>query len=547
MVALSSHEPASSQLLRHDHLMPVRFTAYGGAGEIGGNKLLLEDGEWQLLFDFGMSFGALGAYFEEFLKPRTVRGLSDYLLTGLLPPLQGLYRKDLNALPEHATIWDRLRGSAGHRNDVHPRAVLLSHAHADHLGYVSLLRPDIPVVTGALTAAIAKAMQDGGQSTDDSQTVFLRPRTPKDDLLVTDPKTPYQQRPWSIVDGDAWPTDAAAYWDLRYSKSGPGPVTTPATIGVSEIDGHQIRAFPVDHSIPGGHGFAVQTSAGWVGYTGDIRMHGRHAEQTWDFAQALAELDPIALICEGTQAARPCGASESEVRDRAIDRVCQTEGLVVADFGPRNIERLETFLISARCANRQLVVLMKDALLLKAMHTVDSATPLPSGPDGLLIYDDRRAATTAWQDELTEEFADALITPAAINKDPGAYVLCLSFFDVTRLLDLGKMSSGAWIYSSSEPYDEESQLDMRRLRNWTNLLGLDFVGGVSESEAEAAGFHASGHASGADLQRFVNIVNPRSLIPVHLQPEGLDFYRRAFAKSSIRVREPCWGQPLTID
>ena len=95
--------------------MPVRFTAYGGAGEIGGNKLLLEDGDWQVLFDFGMSFGALGTYFEEFLKPRTVRGLSDYLLTGLLPPLEGLYRDDLNALPEHGAIWDRLRDSPPYR------------------------------------------------------------------------------------------------------------------------------------------------------------------------------------------------------------------------------------------------------------------------------------------------------------------------------------------------------------------------------------------------------------------------------------------------
>ena len=189
--------------------MPVRFTAFGGAGEIGGNKLLLEDDDWQILFDFGMSFGALGTYFEEFLQPRTVHGLSDYLLTGLLPPLEGLYRDDLNALPEHAAIWRRLRGSPGYRNDVSPRAVVLSHAHADHVGYISLLQPQVPVVTGGLTAAIAKAMQDGGQSTDDSQTVFLRPRVPRNGLLVTDPKTPFLQRPWSLVDGAGWSSDAA--------------------------------------------------------------------------------------------------------------------------------------------------------------------------------------------------------------------------------------------------------------------------------------------------------------------------------------------------
>lgn len=526
--------------------MSVRFTAYGGAGEIGGNKLLLEDGDWQVLFDFGMSFGALGAYFEEFLKPRTLRGLSDYLLTGLLPPLEDLYRDDLNALPEHAAIWDRLNGQPGYRHDVNPCAVLLSHAHADHVGYVSLLRPDIPIVTGALTAVIAKAMQDSGQSTDDSQTIFIRPRTPRDGLLVTDPKTPFQHRPWSLMEGMEWSSDAAAYWRHRYAKSGPDPVTKPVNTGISDIDGHKVRAFPVDHSIPGAHGFAVETSAGWVGYTGDIRMHGRHADRTWAFAEELAKLDLVALICEGTQAGRPRGASESEVRARAIDRVRRTLGLVVADFGPRNVERLETFLEAARRANRQLVVLMKDALLLKAMHTVDPATPLPSAPDGLLIFDDRRATTTAWQDEVTDEFASVLVPPSNIKTDPGAYVLCMSFFDVTRLLDLGETSAGAWIYSSSEPYDEESQLDMRRLRNWTDLLGLSFVGGVSESEAEAAGFHASGHASGPDLQRFIEIVNPRSLIPVHLQTDGLDFYRRTFGESSIRVRQPRWGESLTV-
>jgi ribonuclease J len=526
--------------------MPVRFTAYGGAHEIGGNKLLLEDGDWQALFDFGMSFGALGKYFEEFLRPRTVRGLSDYLLADLLPPLEGLYRDDLNALPEHAAIWSRLRDRPAYRDDLDPRAVLLSHAHADHVGYISLLRPNIPVVTGALTAVIAKAMQDGGQSSDDGQTVFYRPRTPRDDLLVTDPKAAYQQRPWEMLAGNEWTPDAAAYWARRYAKSGPEPRTSAVATGIRDVDGHQVRAFPVDHSIPGAHGFAVETSAGWVGYSGDIRMHGRHADKTWAFAHELARLDLVALICEGTQAARPRGATESDVRARAVDRVRQTQGLVVADFGPRNIERLVIFLAAAHHADRRLVVLMKDALLLKAMHTVDSATPLPSAAAGLLIYDDRRAMSTAWQDEVTDEFADALISPSAIRADPGLYVLCLSFFDVTRLLDLGEMSSGAWIYSSSEPYDEESQLDMRRLRNWTNLLGLDFVGGASESEAEAAGFHASGHASGPDLQRFIQIANPRALIPVHLQADGMNFYRQAFLNSSIQVLETRWGEPLII-
>jgi hypothetical protein len=49
----------------------LQITVYGGAGEIGGNRILLEwdDGGW--LLDFGTRFAATGKYFEEFVKPRT--------------------------------------------------------------------------------------------------------------------------------------------------------------------------------------------------------------------------------------------------------------------------------------------------------------------------------------------------------------------------------------------------------------------------------------------------------------------------------------------
>ena len=301
--------------------MAVRFTAYGGAGEIGGNKLLLEDDDWQIFFDFGMSFGTAGKYFEEFLQPRPSHGLSDFLQTGLLPPLEGLYRSDLSTLPEHAFIWNRLNQHPGYRNDIAPRAVLLSHAHADHVGYVSMLRNDIPIITSATSALIAKAMQDGGQSRVDAQTVSLRSARPKNGLLTSATNEPFEQRPWQILDKETWTTTAASYWTRRFSKTGPAAVTCEAAPASTSLEGHQIRAYPTDHSIPGTVGFAVETSAGWVGYSGDIRVHGRRGAMTLDFAHELAKLDVVALICEGTQAGRPSGTTEDDVRNRAIERI----------------------------------------------------------------------------------------------------------------------------------------------------------------------------------------------------------------------------------
>ena len=64
----------------------VTITIYGAAGEIGGNKILLEDRDTRVLLDFGASFRARGLYYEEFLTPRAPLGLLDSLVMGLLPP-----------------------------------------------------------------------------------------------------------------------------------------------------------------------------------------------------------------------------------------------------------------------------------------------------------------------------------------------------------------------------------------------------------------------------------------------------------------------------
>ena len=57
----------------------MKLTFYGGVKEIGGNKILLEDRDTKIFFDFGMSFGKRGKFFEEFLTPRTANGIGDFI------------------------------------------------------------------------------------------------------------------------------------------------------------------------------------------------------------------------------------------------------------------------------------------------------------------------------------------------------------------------------------------------------------------------------------------------------------------------------------
>lgn len=96
-------------------------------------------------------------FFDEFLRPRSATGLCDLLELGLLPPLRGIYRRDFE-LPGRE-VWERAASQSLYR-EPEVQAVLLSHAHVDHSGYISFLDSGIPVVTGLSAAVIAKAMQD---------------------------------------------------------------------------------------------------------------------------------------------------------------------------------------------------------------------------------------------------------------------------------------------------------------------------------------------------------------------------------------------------
>jgi len=521
------------------------ITCYGAVGAIGGNKILLEDGDARLFFDFGLDFGLAGHFFNEYLRPRPSRGLLDLLALGILPPLEGLYRDDL-ALPG---LWERFRGNPLYRNmsrgDALPAdAVLLSHAHLDHNADLSYVRPDIPVYSTRVSAFIARAMQVTGVSTFERELSYVSPRAPSESgELQSDRGSGYQARPCQFLDGGL-SAPALDFWQSLPSARKP-LMAACAECAVGSIAGLPFRWWPVDHSIPGAAGFAVRSSAGWIAYTGDLRFHGKNGGQSRQFARELAQLRPVALLCEGTRPfSEPNPVTETDVVANSLELVGKGSGkLVVADFGPRNVERLESFVQIAQASGRQLVILPKDAYLLQAIALADTDHyQTPERSPAIQLYADPKAAPRPWERALRDAWPNRLVAPGDVSRSPGDYILCFSLWDANDLLDLQGVEGGIYLYSNSKAYDEEQAADLDRLRNWVRHMGFTLHG--DPDDKNAIPLHSSGHASGTDLVDFVTTVHPEVLIPIHTeQPEWWD---AQLAGTGVRVRKPGLGEAIVF-
>jgi ribonuclease J len=491
----------------------LRVTVYGGAaGEIGGNRILLETDEGNWLLDFGTRFGETAKYFEEFVKPRCAAlGLRDYLRMGLLPPVEGLYRDDLSC--HEPDLWQRYRSHPHYRQLGDLRGVLLSHAHVDHNGCLGFLKPEIPVYTGLTTAIIGKCLQDPKPTGPDGELCYVVPREHNGaGVLGATRNAPRQQRKHYICEsGDDIERAMRALQPFWASVPGERTSIDAAPLELAEPHEFGVKFWRVDHSIPGSGAFAIRTSIGWVVYSGDLRMHGHSRWRTEAFARAAAALDPALLIIEGTRVDQEPSVTEPEVHQAVDDVVARTEGLVIADFSARNIERLRTFRDVAKARARRLVITTKDAYLLARLNLIDPQIPSPDA-EGLAILREPQGTVPNWEKEIHHEFAAHFVDASGIRREPGGYILCLSYWDICNLVDL-ELDGGTYIYSSSEAYSEEQRVDQERLLNWLRHFGFRVVGGLPGGEEGP--YHASGHIDGASLERLIEDIAPKRILPVH--------------------------------
>lgn len=478
----------------------MKIEILDGKDCIGGSKILVTNKYYSILLDFGINFNLWGNYFEEFLQPRTSTGIYDLWKLNLIPKISNIYRDDL-IISDFKEIVEKERV-------IDLKTIFLSHAHLDHSGFISLLKEDIQIVTSRVTKKLLKAMEETGDGKVFSQFTLVKKRV--------EDKDEYGEK--KLKSGkDKFERNFFEIEELNFE---------------GEFEGIKFKSFSVDHSIPGALAFYIELGDRSIVYTGDIRFHGKNSDLSYKFIENVKKLKPDILITEGTRMDKidEKPRKEIDVYYSSLDVVLKYKGkFVIADFGPRNIERLETFLNIAKESGRKLIVNIKDAYLLYLLKEENFKI---IDDDSLYIIIEKRMRDKSYVKEVKGNLGNKIITMDDLKKNIGDFIICYSYWDLVNLLDID-IEDGAYIYSSSEAYTEEQKFDTKRLLNWLKFLNLKPFGiELNFDEPHFSGdYHSSGHASFLDLIYMIDEINPKYIIPVHT--ESIKNFKERFKEKVI--------------
>jgi ribonuclease J len=448
-------------------LTSLRFL--GGTGEIGGNKILLTESGSKVFLDFGKSYAQEGEYFDfPLLQPREPTHL---LGLGILPDLKGFYK--------------------GQEEEHEIDAIVLSHPHGDHWDYTRFVKDSVPIYCAPLTRKVilAREMSSAGGISTDYKVASLTGTRGK----------------------EVWKT---------FEEMPPATTHT-----VEEI---QIQSFEVDHSIPGCYGMIAETRGGTVVYTGDVRVAGPRKALTEKFVEQAAKSEPEALIVEGTNVGEASISSEDEVRMKSGIIVGATSQLVVASFAAGDTQRINTFLTVAKECGRKLALSMKQAFMLLELR----GDPSYDGPNlddkDIQIFRKDKKTQREYEKEVIERFPDRVVDSTDVNVTQDKVILAASFLDFNELFELNPKPGSVFILSQSEPFNEEMEIDHRKLTNWLARYGLPLYQA-----------HASGHAKPHELKWLIKTINPKKAYLIHTEQPAL--YQKYLGDLGIETVVPELG------
>lgn len=442
----------------------TRFILYTGLRTIGGVNASVSYGRDRVLLECGGAYDHATAVYDGKILERRRRWIYDGLRAGLMPRVEGLYRReDLFDLPltsAEDSPWNT--------------AVFITHLHLDHMAYMGAVAPEIPVYLHPAAQKIEAALEATGRGV---------------------------------------PTVGRNYQDLL-----PG---APIRVG-------QIEVLPILCRDTGYRDFAflITTPDGTIHWTGDLCLHGMEAERTFRQADLLKERSIDVMLCDCTafmdsvlpmtvpdkdpkkilpsREVPPGMLSEQAYYEGLFTHLEKAAGLAVFNFYQRETDDAALFMDWARRTGRKCVFEPDAAYIVWKFFGI---RPYVYYPDDALTEGQRREA---WGRELVANSQE--VTPEDIARDPRGYLLQNSYEHIMELWSL-PAEKGVYLHADGIPIGafDPAYANMRRIVERT---GFAYVTFFCENYF--------GHGYPAQVKWFVDHVDPKVLIPCHgYNPERL--------------------------
>ncbi|GBC71284.1 Ribonuclease J1 [Candidatus Calditenuaceae archaeon HR02] len=449
----------------------MRVWGFGGVGEVGGNKFYIEARSEGLFIDFGISYAYRRRYFGFFLRPKKFSLLASLIASRSIPLVRNLYDREL--FDPTGLTSEFLRKAP----ELNVQGIVVSHPHTDHIGHVSLLRKDIPIYLGEGSYEIARTRE------------LTKPAKTLEDKIFTD-------------------EDRV----VRLFRTGSNV----------RIGSFEVVPIHVDHSVPGSYGLIVHSPEGSVAYSGDLRLHGPKSVFTEEFAETITSQGVDVVMLEGTRIGEEEQATEADVEKSLTHNIMERRGLVAVLTGLLDYDRFSSIVSASEAAGRTVLISPRMAMMLNTFRNLGVMPEdfLPGkGKVGVLV--ERKGSGLldrqdyhGWEREYLEKLLDKGL-PVLTDLDVAAYqskytIVLNSPDDVLDLLLMRPVEDSLFIYSTSEPHNEEQEIDRERIDNWLSILGMKSIQ-----------VHASGHAGREELAHIIRMARPKRVIPIHTETPEL--------------------------
>ncbi|RJE85268.1 ribonuclease J [Paracoccus onubensis] len=324
-------------------------------------------------------------------------------------------------------------------------AIFITHGHEDHLGAIAHLWPrlGVPVYARKFTATLCRLkLEEVGLPTDTVKIVEPRPHV-------------IEQGPFSV------------------------------------------QFLPVSHSIPESAGLIIDTPAGRILHTGDLKLDetpvvGDPFEPA-KWQEIANEGQGIKVMaCDSTNvfATHP-GRSETILAEPIRDWVTAQKNMVVATTFASNIARLRTLADAAIASGR------KVCLLGRAMRRMVSV-----GLETGILTD---FPETIGPDEAADLPRDKVML--IVTGSQGERRAASAQLSRGRYLGLSLKEGDSFLFSSKTiPGNERS---VGRIMNALSELGVNVF------DDKDGLYHVSGHANRPDIERIHDLMKPQIVVPMH--------------------------------